>query len=162
MLHTPNDGGGLHHTLRARESTLEAAQRLGLTLPLIEANNALELERELSKLGPENGIFIAAETLFWDERKLIYRIAIDRKIPIIYWIYSNVQEGGLVAYSVWAWPQYQAAADYVDRILRGAKPGELPIQIPTTYHLAINLKTAGAMGLAIPPGSMALAEKIIE
>jgi len=85
-----------------------------------------------------------------------------RRLPAIYPFAFHAREGGLVAYGIDQVDQWRSAATYVDRILRGAKPADLPVQQPTKYELVINLKTAKALGLEIPPSLLARADKVIE
>ncbi len=93
--------------------------------------------------------------------RIIERTAL-RRIPAIYPYRYFVAEGGLVSYGIDLLDHYRQGASYVDRILRGAKPGDLPIQVPTRYELAINLKTAKTLGLDVPATLLARADEVIE
>ena len=95
-------------------------------------------------------------------RQVIADMAAQLHLPAVYSYRFFVTSGGLASYSIDARDQWRAAASYVDRILRGEKPGELPVQLPTKYYLVINLKTAKALGLNIPQSLLATADEVIE
>ena len=95
-------------------------------------------------------------------RDLIITLAAEHKLPAIYWERFFVTNGGLMSYGPDLIDNYRRAAGYVDRILKGEKPGDLPVQTPTKYEMAINLKTAKALGLSVPLGMQQRADEIIE
>jgi putative ABC transport system substrate-binding protein len=95
-------------------------------------------------------------------RELIILLTARHRLPAVYPDRVFVASGGLISYGPDRGDQYRRAAGYVDRILKGEKPADLPVQAPTKYELIINLKTAAAMGLAIPPGVLARADEVIE
>jgi putative tryptophan/tyrosine transport system substrate-binding protein len=97
-----------------------------------------------------------------DQRQLMYLLAQKHRLPAIYGQRTNVVEGGMMSYGPDTADLYRLAASYVDRILRGAKPGELPVQFPTKFELVVNLKVAKAIGLAIAPSFLLRADEVIE
>jgi len=97
-----------------------------------------------------------------DHRAPIITLAARHKLPAVYYERSFVAAGGLVSYGADYIDQFRRAAGYVDRILRGEKPADLPVQAPTKYELVINLKTARALGLAVPEALLARADEVIE
>jgi putative ABC transport system substrate-binding protein len=105
---------------------------------------------------------VTAAISAYQNRELIIKLAADHKLPAIYFERYFVTSGGLISYGPQIGDQFQRAAGYVDRILKGEKPGDLPVQAPTKYELAINLKTAKALGLTVPPALLAQADEVIE
>ena len=95
-------------------------------------------------------------------RKLIITLASQHRLPAVYFIRSFAKDGGLISYGPDAVAPYRQAAGYVDRILKGEKPADLPVQAPTKYELVINLKTAKALGLEVPPRLLARADEVVE
>jgi putative ABC transport system substrate-binding protein len=111
-------------------------------------------------LTPKGGLIIAPHPL--TRGKLIIDLAAKYQLPAIYPFAFHARDGGLVSYGIDQVDQWRSAAMYVDRILRGAKPADLPVQQPTKYELVINLKTAKALKLAVPQNLLALANEVIE
>src|SRR5215813_2165605 len=94
---------------------------------------------------------------------LSYILAAGRNnVPAVYWLSAYARDGGLLSYGVDLVDTWRRAATYVDRILRGAKPGDLPVQLPVKYEMALNLKTAKALGLTVPPSIVLRADEVIE
>jgi putative tryptophan/tyrosine transport system substrate-binding protein len=130
----------------------------------INVRDAGEIERGLTAFArfPSGGLIVTGSTLAIVHRDLIVTLADRNKLPAVYWSRSFVPHGGLVYYGPDDVDPFRRAAGYVDRILKGEKPADLPVQAPTKYELVINLKTAKALGLEIPPMLLARADEVIE
>ena len=111
---------------------------------------------------PNGGLIVAASGASLHHRDLIVKLAARYKLPTVYYTRVFVTAGGLIAYGADFVDQYRRAAGYVDRILKGEKPADLPVQAPTKYELVINLKTAKALGLAVPTSVLSRADEVIE
>ena len=111
---------------------------------------------------PNGGMIVTAGALPQRHRDLIIALAARHKLPTLYFERSFVTAGGLISYGANETDQYRRAASYVDRILKGEKPADLPVQAPTKYELVINLKTAKALGIEISPTLLARADEVIE
>jgi putative ABC transport system substrate-binding protein len=107
-------------------------------------------------------IIVPVDAMFLSERRRIAELAVGVKLPAVYGLREHVEDGGLISYGVDLHDQFRRSAGYVDNILRGAKPAELPFEQPTKFELTINLKTARALGLAVPPSLLARADEVIE
>jgi putative ABC transport system substrate-binding protein len=112
--------------------------------------------------GANGGMIVTGGALPQRHRDLIIELAARHKLPTVYFERSFVSAGGLVSYGANETDQYRLAAAYVDRILRGEKPADLPVQAPTKYELVVNLKTAKTLGLTIPQTVLAIADAVIE
>jgi len=136
----------------------------GVDLRAVDVRDPVEMERviaDFAKLA-NGGMLVTASPVAVVQRGFILTLAARYKLPAIYSQRSFVTDGGLMAYGPDRIDQYRRAAGYVDRILKGEKPGDLPVQAPTKYELLINLKTAGALGLIVPPTLLARADEVIE
>jgi putative ABC transport system substrate-binding protein len=141
------------------------APSLGVEIEPINLNTGEEgIERAVAAFAghPKAGLVLAGSGLAVLYRDLIVRLAAQHKLPTTYYDRFFVVAGGLVSYGPDRIDQYRRTAGYVDRILRGEKPGDLPVQAPTKFELVVNLKTAKAMGLAVPPTLLAQADEVIE
>jgi len=140
------------------------APSMGIELSLINMRDAGAIERDITAVARSSngGLIVTATPLATQHRELIVRLAGDHKLPAIYFERYFVAGGGLISYGPHMVDQYRQAAGYVDRILKGEKPADLPVQAPTKYELAINLKTAKALGLDVPSTLLAQADEVIE
>ena len=143
----------------------EAASSLGVTLDVIDIKTPDDLPAAFeagSKVGAQ-GVLTTAESIFREARARVTELAAHYSLPAIYpYAAFAVENGGLMAYDIIEPNLHRTAADYVDKILKGAKPSELPVQQPTEFLLVINLKTAKALGLILPPALLARANEVIE
>ena len=141
-----------------------AAPSLGMELRPIGARDAPEIERGIAAFarGPNGGMIVPIGGLTITHRDLISTLAARYQLPAVYPFRYFVTTGGLLSYGPDLKDQYRRAAGYVDRILKGEKPGDLPVQAPTKYELVINLKTAKALGLDVPQTLLARADEVIE
>ena len=141
-----------------------AAPALGVEVSPINVRDASDMERALGAFARSGngGLIVTASALAFAHRDLIVALATRHKLPAVYFSRTFVPAGGLASYGPDIIDQYQRAATYVDRILRGEKPADLPVQAPTKYELVINLKTAKALGLDVPPTLLARADEVIE
>jgi putative ABC transport system substrate-binding protein len=140
------------------------APALAVEISAIGGVNAGELERNIKAFArsPETGLIVSVGALGAIHRDLIIRLAREHRLPAVYPLRYHVSGGGLISYGPDTLDQYRRAAGYVDRILKGEKPADLPVQAPTKYELVINLKTAKALGLDVPPILLARADEVIE
>jgi putative ABC transport system substrate-binding protein len=148
----------------AQLTEMEAAARgLGLTLQLAEVRAPAEVAGAFARLAAAHvGAFIVQQDrLFSSNRALVIEAATQHRLPGMYVFSFYPRSGGFMSYGAKAEDLYQRAADYLDKVLKGAKPAELPVEQPTTFELVINLKTAEALGLTIPPTLLFQATEVI-
>jgi putative tryptophan/tyrosine transport system substrate-binding protein len=112
--------------------------------------------------GPADALYVASDPLMNTHRIRISTLALGARLPTMHGVRDYVEAGGLMSYGPSIVDQYRRAADYVDKILRGAKPGELPVEQPTKFDLVINLTTAKVLGLTVPDKLISLANEVIE
>ena len=141
-----------------------AAPSLGIELRPIGAREASDIERGVAAFarGPNGGLIVTVGGISITYRDLISTLAARHQLPAVYPFRYFVTSGGLMSYGPDLNDQNRRAASYVDRILKGEKPADLPVQAPTKYELVINLKTANALGLEVPPTLLARADEVIE
>jgi putative tryptophan/tyrosine transport system substrate-binding protein len=153
--------GGSTVALAAQQAV---APSLRMEVNPINIRDAAEIERAIADFArsPNGGLIVAAGGRTLLHRELIISLAARHKLPAVYSNRSFVAAGGLVSYGPDFVDQYRRAAGYVDRVLKGEKPGDLPVQAPTKYELVINLKTAKALGLTVPQSVLARADEVIE
>jgi putative ABC transport system substrate-binding protein len=160
VIRDPSASGGV-----GQWAVIEAvAPSMAVELSLINIRDAGELERDINAFArlPNGGLIVTANPLATQHRELITRLAGDRKLPAVYFERFFVTSGGLISYGPHIADQYRRAASYVDRILKGEKPGDLPVQAPTKYEFVVNLKTAKALGIDVPPALLARADEVVE
>jgi putative ABC transport system substrate-binding protein len=140
------------------------APSLGLDVSPINASEPSEVERAIKAFAnsPNSGLIVSGSNFAITHRELIIKLAHQHKLPTVYPLRFFVAAGGLIAYGPDAIDPHRRAAAYVDRILKGEKPADLPVQAPTKYELVINLKTAKTLGLTIPQSLLATANEVIE
>jgi putative tryptophan/tyrosine transport system substrate-binding protein len=145
-------------------SAQAVAPSLGIEVSGISFRDAAGIERGIEAFAqePNGGLIVAPHSLAIANRALIIGLAAQHGLPAIYPFRYFATDGGLIYYGPDVGEQYQEAAGYINRILKGEKPSDLPVQAPTKYELVINLKTAKALGLAIPQTLLATADKVIE
>jgi putative tryptophan/tyrosine transport system substrate-binding protein len=140
------------------------APSLGVELSTVDVRDAVEIERAVAAFasGPNGGLIVTGSALGIVHRKLITTLAARHKLPAVYPARFFVTAGGLISYGPDLLDQYRRSAGYVDRILKGEKPAELPVQAPTKYELVINLSAAKALGLDVPATVLARDDEVIE
>jgi putative ABC transport system substrate-binding protein len=140
------------------------APSVGVELRPIDVRDAPEIERAVTAFAraSNGGLIVTSGTMAIIHREVIITLAARHKLPAVYSLRYYVASGGLISYAQDNVDQYRRAAQYVDRILKGEKPADLPVQASTKYELVINLKTAKALGLEVPPQLLARADEVIE
>jgi putative ABC transport system substrate-binding protein len=141
-----------------------AAQKTGMTVIAVDAHTPDEIERAFKKLTQDRaeGVIVLADTFFTQQTRQIAELAIRNRLPSIVSTRDQAAAGGFMSYGAGALEFFRRAATYVDKILKGAKPGDLPIELPTKFALVINRKTAKAIGLAVPQELLLRADEVIE
>jgi len=141
-----------------------AARSLKLRLQVLEARAPADFTGAFSAMTKERagGLIILTSSMFYDQRTRIAELAARSRLPAIYSVKEYAEAGGLMAYGVNLGESFRRAATYVDKVLKGARPADLPVEQPTKFDLVINLKTAKALGLTIPPSLLARADEVIQ
>jgi putative ABC transport system substrate-binding protein len=152
----PSNGPLLHETERA-------SKVLGIKVTALSAGDPNELRAETpAGLSDAQGLVVLNDAMFWNYRSTIIALSAAARVPAVYPERDYADDGGLIAYGANAPDSFRRAAQYVDRILRGANPGDLPINEASKFDFVVNLKTAKALGLTIPPSLLARADEVIE
>jgi putative ABC transport system substrate-binding protein len=151
------------HPFALREAE-GAARALGLQLHIVQAGSPAEIDAAFAAMRSQRvgGILVLRDPLFLGQRTQIASLATKSRLPAVYGTREAVAAGGLMAYGASVPLMYRRAATYVDKILKGTKPGDLPIEQPTKFEFVINLKTAKALGLTIPPSLLGRADEVIQ
>ena len=141
-----------------------AARSLGVQLKLLEARGPTEFDGAFAAMATERvgALLVLSDTIFNSHRTRLADLAARSRLPAAYGVRESVEAGGLMSYGPSFLDLYRRSAAYVDKILKGAKPGDLPIEQPTKFELVINIKTGKALGLTIPPSLLQRADQVIE
>jgi putative ABC transport system substrate-binding protein len=138
------------------------AERVSVGTELVAANESAEIEPILARLGPDAGVIFNSDSFVLRNLKLAIDLSAKYRVPAMYGTAGMGNTGGLIAYSLDLLDHYRQAAPYIDRILRGEKPANLPVQQPTKFQLVINLKTARTLGISVPLTLQTAADEVIE
>jgi putative tryptophan/tyrosine transport system substrate-binding protein len=142
----------------------EAVRAKGIKLQIFKAGNESEIDAAYASLVElhVSALVVASDPFFTEQHDQLVALAARYALPAIYHLRGFVTAGGLISYGTPTQGWYRGAGTYVGRILAGAQPGDLPVQQPTTFELVVNLKTAKALGLTVPPSILARADEVIE
>jgi putative ABC transport system substrate-binding protein len=153
-----------HYMPFALQSAQKGAQVLHVSLAVYEVHDTITLDAAFVTVTKDrpDALMVPADTFLVSQRSRIPQFAIENKLPSVYSFREYIEAGGLIAYTPNYDDLFRRAANYVNKILKGAKPGELPIEQPTKFRLLISLKTARALGLTVPPRLLAGADEVIE
>lgn len=148
-------------SLRGMQTT---ARILNVKLDLLDAGDPTKLDRAFGAIGAggARGVIVTNDPFFYVNRVRLVQFAASRDLPAVYFTNVFVEGGGLMAYGSSLEDSYRRAATYVDKILKGAKPADLPVEQPTNFHLVVNLKTAKALGLTIPHSVLLRADEVLQ
>ena len=141
-----------------------AAKNLGVKQLKSLVYRETDIEEAIAGLGrePGSGLIAMTDSFMTVHRKAVIELSIQNKLPLMYYVSVAPREGGLISYGIDLADLFGRSASYVDRILRGAKPAELPVQLPTKFEMTINLRTARALGLSVPSTLLTSANEVIE
>ena len=161
VLWQPGSVGGHTDMLKAAEV---AARALGVRLQIVEARGPADFDRAFSDMtrARAGALAVLGSAIFNSERRRLVDLAAKHRLPTVYTSRDFVDAGGLMTYGPSLADSFRRAAAYVDKILKGTKPGDLPVEQPTKFELLINLRTAKALGLTIPPALLLRADQVIE
>jgi len=154
--------GNFSHTVFLEE-TRTAAQATGSAVHAVEARTREELEPALAAARARaDALIVFDDPVLWSHRAHVVDLAVRRRLPVMYGYREFVDEGGLMSYGPSRPDLYRRTAIYVDKILRGARPAELPVERPTRFELVVNLRAAAAIGVTMPPALLARADAIVQ
>jgi putative tryptophan/tyrosine transport system substrate-binding protein len=159
MFNPDNSPGGGSYFLPSFNA---AARSLNVTPVAAPVHSDAEIETAITMLGHDGGLVVMSDSFVYVHRAKVISLAAQNNVPAVSDTTLPTDEGGLLSYGPVRDEIFLGAILYVDRILRGAKPADLPVQVPTKFELDINLKTAKALGLEVPPSLLARADKVIE
>jgi putative ABC transport system substrate-binding protein len=147
-----------------RQEAESASQRLGIKLVPAEVRAPNDLDKAFQALAKDSvpAVIVLVDGMLFNERDRVAALAAAAKLPAIYGFRDHVDAGGLVSYGVSLADNFHRAAAYVVKILKGAKPADLPVEFATKFEMVVNLKTAKALGLTVPPTLLARADEVIE
>jgi putative ABC transport system substrate-binding protein len=145
------------------KGTEEAGRRLGITIVSVQLSQGSDADRAFTEIrrAPAEAVTVLSDPVMVARRAEITGLAARYRVPAIYALREWVEDGGLISYATSLNDQWRRAARYVDKILKGAKPGHLPVEQPSKFELIVNLKAAKALGLTIPQSLLARADEII-
>jgi len=160
LLHNPANPGNAPQVRHAQD----AARALGVRLQLLGARGPSEIDSAFAAMTNEQAgaVIVLVDAMLQDNRARITDLAARHRLPAVYGLSEYTEAGGLLAYGPNRLDMFRHAATYVDKILKGVKPGDLPVERPNKFALVLNLKTARALGLTIPPSLLARADQVIE
>jgi putative tryptophan/tyrosine transport system substrate-binding protein len=163
FLNTPGSATFFDYYMRAAEALAPPLGIAPVTI-LVENANAADIERAIESFTsvPNGGLVVVPDATSVVHSDLIIALAAHHHLPAVYYLSSFVAAGGLMSYGAEFTELFRQAASYVDRILRGDKPADLPVQAATRFETTVNLKTAKALGLTVPPGLLVAADEVIE
>jgi putative ABC transport system substrate-binding protein len=147
-----------------RREVEAAAGKSGVSITAVDVRNVDEIGAAIQKLVRERAsiVLVLASAMFVNARRLIATYALASRLPTVYNFREHVEDGGLISYGVDIRQNYRRSAYFVDRILKGEKPGNLPVEFPTKVELVVNVTTAKAIGVTVPPTLLARADEVIE
>jgi putative ABC transport system substrate-binding protein len=157
------DAGFQAHAIHRRGAETAAA-KLAIQIMPVEVRLPDDLDTAFQSLARErvDSVLVLQDPMFLTERRRIAMLALSARLPTMFGFREHVEAGGLMSYGIELRANYRRAAEYVDKILKGTKPADLPVELPTKFELVINLKTAKALGLDVPPTLLARADEVIE
>jgi putative ABC transport system substrate-binding protein len=157
-----NPGNPIHRLTLAKEVP-DTAQKLGVALPIVEATTAEELDTAFASAAAQHAdaMIVFGDPLTNQEAPRVTALAAKHRLPAIY-LFRQFADGGLIVYGSDIADLFRRAGGYIDKILKGTKPADLPVEQPTKFELVINMKTAKALGLAVPASLLVRADEVIE